>query len=287
MSKRDELISCIIKTGKIHDFTLDIPENTKNLRSFHNWIKLKLILDAKKTTQANTLLDIAVGRGGDLPKWSKARLKYVTGIDSDSKSLHERKTFDGALKRFHSMKETGQYVPKSFFWNISATNPRVLELINEKDREIVYDIVSCQFAFHYFVKDIDIVLNLISKKLKPGGLFIGTASDGDLINKNLQNGDILLPVLNIIKDPTNENMYIYEMSTGKSVGTETYFEYKGAISEYYLYKEPFINKCKEYNLQLVSILNFHEWKKIYNGPELSAQELIASYFNFSFVFIKV
>jgi len=287
MSKRDELISCIIKTGKIHNFTLDIPDNTNNLRSFHNWIKLKLILDAKKVTQANTLFDIAVGRGGDLPKWSKARLKYVTGIDSDAKSLYERREFAGALKRFHGIKDTGQYVPKSFFWNISATNPNVIQLTNEKDKGIIYDIVSCQFAFHYFVKDIDIVLNLISKKLKIGGLFIGTASDGDLINKNLQNDDITLPVLNIIKDPTDQSMYIYEMSTGKSYGTETYFEYKGAISEYYLYKEPFINKCKEYNLQLVNISNFHEWKKIYNGPELSAQELIASYFNFSFIFKKI
>jgi len=287
MSKRDELINCIINTGKIHDFTLDIPDNTQNLRSFHNWIKLKLILDAKKNTNATALLDIAVGRGGDLPKWSKARLKYVTGIDSDYKSLHERRDFDGALKRFHSMKDSGQYVPKSFFWNISATDPRVLEMVTEKDRGIIYDIVSCQFAFHYFVKDIDIVLNLISKKLKPGGLFIGTASDGDLINKNLQDGDIILPVLNIIKDPTNQNMYIYEMSTGKTVGTKTYFEYKGAISEYYLHKEYFINKCKEYNLQLVNVLNFHEWKKIYNGPDLSAQELIASYLNFSFIFKKI
>ena len=284
MTQRDELISCIINAGKIHDFTLDIPENTQNLRQFHNWIKLQLILDAKKATRANSLFDIAVGRGGDIIKWSKANIKYVTGIDSDAKSLHERKDFDGAIKRYQSIKNN-MVVPKSFFWNISATDPNVLRKVNEKDRNMVYDIVSCQFAFHYFVKDIDIVLNLVSKKLKKGGLFIGTASDGDLIRTNLQNGDITLPVLNIVEHPSDKDMYIYEMTTGKT-SRDTYFEVRGALSEYYLYKENLITKCKEYDLELVSVLNFHEWKKRYMREELSAQELIASYFNFTFIFKK-
>jgi mRNA (guanine-N7-)-methyltransferase len=288
MSKRDELIYCIIKMGKIHDFMVDIPTDTQPLRDFHNWIKLKLILDAKQNTKAVSLFDIAVGKGGDLPKWGKANLKYVIGIDSDAKSLNERKEFAGAWKRYHSMKDQGQRVPKSKFLHIDIIkDAEVFEKLTNQDGGMIYDIVSCQFAFHYFVKDIDKVLNLISKKLKLGGMFIGTASDGDLIAKNLQNGDILLPVLNIIKDSTDQNKYIYHQMSGASSGTRTYFELMGTSSEYYLFKEFLVEKCKQFNLQLVEILNFHEWKKKYHGRELSAQELVASYFNFSFVFIKI
>ena len=42
-----------------------------NLRKFHNWIKLQIITDAKLKTQGKSLLDVAVGRGGDIFKWVK------------------------------------------------------------------------------------------------------------------------------------------------------------------------------------------------------------------------
>ena len=281
---KDKLIYCIIKLGKIHNLYIDVPLNTKSLREFHNWIKKELIIEYSKKTKAKTLLDIASGRGGDIIKWSKAGIKFVTGIDSDYKSINERIDFDGAIKRYQNIKRNS-YLPPMKFWNISATDPNVLNLVNSKDSNTIYDIISCQFAFHYFVKDIDIVLDLISKKLKPGGYLIGTASDGDLIKTNLENGDILLPILNIIKTE-NKDDYIYQMLSGK-VENESYFDYKGAITEYFLYKNFMIDKCKEYNLELVSIKNFHEWKKNYKGSALTIQESITSFLNFSFVFIKI
>ena len=132
---------------------------TESLRKFHNWIKLQLILDAKKNTPGEKLLDVAVGRGGDIFKWSKAKFKYVTGFDSDSKSIYEKNDFEGAIKRYSSVKSETN-TPKCFFWNISAVDPFVLNILNGKDRNSIYDVVSCQFSFHYFVNDIDIVLNL-------------------------------------------------------------------------------------------------------------------------------
>jgi len=146
----------IVYSGNIRDE--DISDfMTGSLRKFHNWIKMRLITDAQKTTQGTKLLDVAVGRGGDIFKWSNARFKYVTGFDSDSKSIYEKYNFDGAIKRYTTVKSEAN-MPKCFFWNISATNPNVLNLLNSKDRGNIYDVVSCQFSFHYFVNDIDIVL---------------------------------------------------------------------------------------------------------------------------------
>ena len=254
----------------------------ESLRKFHNWIKLQLILDAKKYTSGEKLLDVAVGRGGDIFKWSKAKFKYVTGFDSDSKSIYEKKSFEGAIKRYSSVKSE-MNMPKCFFWNISATNPFVLNILNGKDQNTIYDVVSCQFSFHYFVNDIDIVLNMISKKLKSGGLFIGTATDGDLIEENLRCGNINKSAIDINK--ISENCYDFNLKSERT-SRETYFEYRGASKEYLLHKKYLIEKCKEFNMHLIKILNFHEWNDIYKGNPLSKEEMFCSFLNFSFVFKK-
>jgi mRNA (guanine-N7-)-methyltransferase len=258
-------------------------ESIDSLRKFHNWIKLQLITDAKHSTNGKSLLDVAVGRGGDIFKWTKNNIGYVTGIDNDAKSIYEKNEFDGAIQRYNLMK-TQMKVPRCYFWNISATDPDVLNKLNQKDRGAVYDIVSCQFSFHYFVKDIDITLDMISKKLKRGGLFIGTASDGDLIYSMLEKNAIVdTPILKIKK--IDEMMYNYILVPGNTNRT-TYFEFRGALPEYFLQKEYLVKRCEEHGLELVRMLNFHEWNNVYHG-RLSEYEMEASFLNFSFVFRKL
>ena len=129
-------------------------QSIDNLRKFHNWIKFQLINQAKRETNGKYLLDVAVGRGGDIFKWAKNNIVYVTGIDNNQQSIHEKIEFDGAIKRYNIIK-TQMRVPRCYFWNISATDPDVLNKLNIKDRNTIYDIVSCQFSFHYFVKEMD------------------------------------------------------------------------------------------------------------------------------------
>jgi mRNA (guanine-N7-)-methyltransferase len=259
-------------------------ESLEGLRKFHNWIKSQLIFDAQKMTNGNCLLDVAVGRGGDLMKWSKAKLKYVTGFDIDSRSIYEKNAFDGAIKRYYQLKHLPN-MPKCYFWKISATDPFVLNLINSKDNNKTYDIVSCQFSFHYFVNDIDIALNMISKKLKKNGYFIGTAADGDVINSFLAvNGDDFENETLKLKRTNDPGMYSFEL---KSVKTprETYFEYRGVSNEYFLYRDHLIEKCNNHGLQMIEIKNFSEIYDTYNF-DLTLAEQMCSFLNFSFVFKK-
>ena len=253
------------------------------LRKFHNWIKQQLIFESKRMTDGTKLLDISVGRGGDIFKWSRAKFKYVTGFDCDAKSIYEKNEFDGAIKRFNTVKSQTN-MPKCYFWHMSATDPFILNLLNGKDNNCVYDVVSCQFSFNYFVKDINIVLNMISKKLKSKGVFIGTAADGDLIKKNLKNNPEINKSAISLKYISDE---MYEFSLiSKKTSRETYFEYQGKSTEYYLFKEFLIEKCKEFNMYPISILGFHEWNNIYNELTLSDEELACSFLNFSFIFQK-
>lgn len=259
-------------------------ESLEGLRKFHNWIKSQLIFEAQRKTKGDCLLDIAVGRGGDIMKWNKARLKYVTGFDIDNKSIYEKNEFDGAIKRYNSMKHLPN-MPKCYFWNISAVDPFALSIINGKDNNKIYDIVSCQFSFHYFVNDIDITLNMISKKLKTNGYFIGTAADGDVISNLLRNKDTFENDTICLKKTDDEGMYLFELKSVKS-SRETYFEYRGASIEYFLHKDHLIEKCEKHGLELIKINNFTEIYDTYNF-DLTNNEQMCSFLNFAFVFKKV
>ena len=271
-----------ITSGEINTIKFNSEYKTnEQLRKFHNWIKMSMLLKSKKETMAESLLDIGTGRGGDLMKWCKAKIKYVTAFDPDKKALYEKQEFDGAIKRYSTMKSIPN-MPRVFFWNVSATDPSLLDIINSKDRNKIYDIISCHFTFHYLINEIDIILNFISTKLKKGGQFIGTASDGDLIklNKNICND-----IINI--NQIDDDSYNYVMFSEKTEhSTCTYFDYKGNSKEYYIYKEYLINKCKKYNLVYKNISNFHEWKNYYT-EDMTEQEMVSSFLNFSFTFVKV
>ena len=86
----DKFINCIITLGKIQNFIIQNKNlQIENLRKFHNFIKLNLIVDSCKITNAKSLLDIACGRGGDLQKWinNKNNLQYILAFDSHKESI--------------------------------------------------------------------------------------------------------------------------------------------------------------------------------------------------------
>ena len=59
---------------------------TKALRNFHNlYVKRKLILGVGN--RGDTLIDYAVGKGGDFPKWIASKLDFVFGIDVSKDNL--------------------------------------------------------------------------------------------------------------------------------------------------------------------------------------------------------
>ena len=70
---------------------------TKGLRQFHNMYVKKSLIE-NTASPDNTLIDLAVGKGGDMHKWYGARLKFVFGIDLSSDNLHNR--IDGACARY-------------------------------------------------------------------------------------------------------------------------------------------------------------------------------------------
>ena len=70
---------------------------TRALRDFHNkYVKFMLI--TKMSKERDKLLDMSVGKAGDLYKWQVAKLQLVVGLDVSSDNITNQ--FDGACSRY-------------------------------------------------------------------------------------------------------------------------------------------------------------------------------------------
>ena len=190
---------------------------TRALRDFHNRYVKKMLLNSV-AKRGDTLIDLAVGKGGDFPKWIAANLQFVFGIDISRDNIQNR--LDGACVRFLRNKRDYKEMPDALFVNgNSSINIRSgAALYSEKDKQITravfgegpkdakalgkgvykeygigktgFDICSIQFAIHYMFENQDTLQNFlrnVSEVTKVGGYFIGTSYDGKLIFNMLKN----------------------------------------------------------------------------------------------------
>ena len=181
---------------------------TKGMRDFHNlYIKRKLIMSVARP--GNTLIDLAVGKGGDLPKWIAAKLGFVFGIDYSKDNLEHK--IDGVCARYLDIKKAKRNIPDAIFLHgdsskevrsgqaaISERYRLIMRAVfgeGAKDASLLgrgvyphygraadgFDICSIQFAIHYFFENsvkLHTFLQNVSECTKLGGYFIGTCFDG-------------------------------------------------------------------------------------------------------------
>lgn len=288
-----DIANCILDSGLLGSIEGDKTTNIENMRKFHNWIKSKLITKAVQFSDNESLLDLAVGRGGDILKWKNNNIDYVLGIDIDKKSIFgsvaRGDAFDGAIARLKQMKIRKPII--NFFY-MSALDPGILNRLKTVDNGRLYSVVSCQFAMHYFAENnmsLNHIFNVIYTKLKPGGIFIATFSDGTKIQNNLENGEVNLPSLNMAK--LDHNSYSFMLNATSKVQGPNYFEILDENKEYILT----IDKIKEilpnYNMEIIENKDFYKWYKEYtqtpNYKELDFQEMLISFLNTSIIIKKV
>ena len=191
--------------------------NTKGLRNFHNlYVKKKLIMGV--SNRNNTLIDFAVGKAGDLSKWSHAKLGFVFGIDISKDNIFNN--LDGACSRYLKDKIKYNDTPDALFLvGNSSLNIRSGKAVpTDKDKAIVkaifgngpkdrkilgqgvykhygiaeqgFNISSCQFALHYFFESLSTLhhfIQNIAECTKLNGYFIGTCYDGQTVFNILKN----------------------------------------------------------------------------------------------------
>jgi len=246
------------------------------------------------------LLDLAVGRGGDMNKWLSAGIYNVVGIDINKESVTGKQ---GARHRYNKLirvlKRKNQRVPNYKFYVYDLSNPKNILYIKNDIRDQKFDIISCQFAIHYFFRDysaLDTLLTIIKQNISKNGMFIGTTLDGEKVNRMFMKGNIIQKELYYLENKTNiEDTYTpygnkYIASLGKKEGEEHYFS-KHASIEYMVDINELKERCSSYGLYFVGVVPFEKWYEKYlqmDGKyKLSDEEKEFSFLNFSFVFKNI
>jgi SAM-dependent methyltransferase len=237
-SLHDPIDEIMIKSGKNINYNKDNDvyysragkrdsSLSKNLLDFHNlYVKFKLITTtANEAGEDSRLLDLACGKGGDLPKWIQSNFSFVLGIDISKDNIENPN--DGACLRYYKKKEEfgkkgeSEKLPEIIF-SVGNSSKRINNgdcTENEDYKKLLkvifndesiqngdlkqdglaklkgkatqpFDVCSIQFALHYFFKDLNTlrgVMENISINTKVGGYFIGTCFDGETMFNKLKN----------------------------------------------------------------------------------------------------
>lgn len=197
------------------------------LKKYHNLIKRRLLA---KISRGSRVLDLACGRGGDIGKWKDAGFAFVVGVDISPKQIEEAR--------------------QRHMW-LGVTHPEIQFVAADVLKEDIslsgpVDAVSCMFAAHYFCESrdsLDTFFHQVAKALKPGGLLVGTAPNGDSILDFLPDGTYTSKYLTLdVCSPERD-----------ALGQPVHFGLSGTVTEgdnleYLLFPKLFMQVAREHGL---------------------------------------
>ncbi|KAK9727997.1 mRNA cap guanine-N7 methyltransferase [Basidiobolus ranarum] len=213
------------------------------MKSFNNWVKSVLIGQYAK--RGDRVLDMGCGKGGDLLKWSKAKISDLVGADLASVSIQQ------AEQRYQTMRGA-KFTAK--FFAIDCWTESLSKVIPQ---DKMFDVVSMQFCLHYSFETEDkarMMLKNVSQNLRTGGTFIGTLPDAYWIVKKLKAVDGLSFGNHIYKIEFDQK------ETFPTYGHKYWFTLEDAIDncpEYLVHFPTFEKLAKEYGLELIKKRKFH------------------------------
>lgn len=266
-----------------------------SMYDFHSYTKKQLI--KTNTIGDKNLLDLSVGRGGDINHWIDADVNNFVGIDvskdgliSDNgacnrilnKSIEHKKIAEnyfiiwGDSSKNLTNGEGGKDELHKYYLDVLYGNIDIDDIKSSKLKKMYnianikkgngFDVVSCQFSVHYFFKNkemLNMFLNNVSMSLKKGGRFIGTCLDGSLVFDELKDKEYIVSsdketlCWKIIKKYKNKEFNGNETSLGMPI--DVYNESIGvSFEEYLVHFDYFIELCSSFNLKLIEKKNFSQ-----------------------------
>jgi ribA/ribD-fused uncharacterized protein len=163
----------------------------RDVYSFHNKIKERLYQANIKA--GDTLLELAVGRGGDLHKWRKTKPSKIVGIDLSASNLESTK--QGACVRYIQESKKSKLPPVLFIQgdmtqSLMQQENRYLKMLDKREPATTpyleqfvglteFDVVSCQFAIHYACESEETFRKFVGNLTAHcKSIFFGTCMDG-------------------------------------------------------------------------------------------------------------
>ncbi|KAL6307907.1 mRNA capping enzyme-domain-containing protein [Sparassis latifolia] len=233
------------------------------LKSFNNWVKSVLItrfahpvLAASPVASGGPgrgrVLDIGCGKGGDLTKWAKAKVREYVGVDIAAISVEQAAARHAGLR---APRFTASFFPLDCYTHAlsAALPPAVLR---------PFDVVSLQFCMHYAFESerkVRQMLENVAGALRPGGVFIGTIPDSEQLLAQL---DALPP--NVEELTWGNSVYkirFEDRAQHPLFGHRYWFFLRDAVDdvpEYVVHWDNFVQLAEEYGLQQMYRKEFHD-----------------------------
>lgn len=226
-----------------------------HLKKLNNWIKSVLIhLYARR---GNAVLDLACGKGGDLIKWDKANIGYYVGIDIAEGSIEDCRTRYNGDADHHQRRKKFTFPARLICGDCFGVQ---LDKVLEEDAP--FDICSCQFAMHYSwsteARARQALAN-VSSLLRPGGIFIGTMPDSNVIVKKLREAEGLVFGNSVYWIRFDEEYSDKKFKSSSPFGIKYKFHLEDAVDcpEWIVPFNVFKSLAEEYDLELVFAKNSH------------------------------
>ncbi|XP_010253752.1 PREDICTED: mRNA cap guanine-N7 methyltransferase 1 isoform X4 [Nelumbo nucifera] len=239
-----------------------------HLKKLNNWIKSVLIhLYARR---GDFVLDLACGKGGDLIKWDKAKIGYYVGIDIAEGSIEDCRTRYNGDADHHQRRKKFTFPARLICGDCFEVR---LDKVLEDDAP--FDICSCQFALHYSWSTetrARRALANVSALLRPGGIFIGTMPDANVIVKKLREVEGLAFGNSVYWIRFGEEYSEKKFRFSNPFGIKYNFHLEDAVDcpECIVPFHVFKLLADEYDLELVFVKNFHEFvDEYFKKPEFT------------------
>eukprot|EP00455_Lapot_gusevi_P006616 TRINITY_DN12823_c0_g1_i3.p1 TRINITY_DN12823_c0_g1~~TRINITY_DN12823_c0_g1_i3.p1 ORF type:complete len:364 (-),score=47.91 TRINITY_DN12823_c0_g1_i3:226-1317(-) len=239
-----------------------------HLKNFNNWTKSVLINLCSKPDAV--VLDLCCGKAGDMLKYCMNRANFVVAADIAYNSIVD------AINRYNELRG---HRPGYQFIAADCFEARLSSVIAP---EIHFDLVSCQFAWHYAFESearLHMALRNVSEKLKPGGYFVGTMPDSNILVKKFRESPDgtfgnsryrvrfeakprqLAQVMNGDENQDDESS-APQFPKASPFGLKYWFQLEDAIDdcpEFLVHFPTFERVAAEYGLECRSKENFHEF----------------------------
>jgi hypothetical protein len=204
----------IVAASKQNAYYQKITNLAATMRQYHNWIKSNIIYTycnkVYKNNKQSSVLDMGIGRGGDISKYYYAEVAFCVGIDVSNEGLFS--PVDSASSRYEKGRKGKPNFPKMYFIHADAGTKlnytdqyKALGGMNQENKNLMekffssdpksqtkFDIISCQHVVHYMLKDSNTWQNFkdnLNQTLRHGGYFMITHFDAKRVLQLLGDKD--------------------------------------------------------------------------------------------------
>jgi hypothetical protein len=267
---------------------------TKPVNDFNGYVKRYIINRVMGNFVKPRVLDLGVGKFGDMRKYVEAGVHSFLGIEINYDGLNNRK--DGATTRmierariepsFAKLMDRTMLLVGDTTKNI-ATGDAVRDNINKYYLDVLYgnakgntvklkrlegmasdgfDVATSMYTIHYMMNseyELDNFLRNVSENLHDQGYFIGTCLDGMKILKELGSHNEIEGVIDdktvyFIRKVDSDDEHAYtDITTGNKI--TVFYEKFGSYYDENLVNMSYLKeKAKEHNLKLIEYRTFLE-----------------------------